>query len=171
MAEANASAGGAASGLEPGESTPATRKRLGGAALRTFDGIADAWGLTTAQRRAVMGQPAPATYHAWLRKARSGHPVAPPLDVLLRVSAVLGIYKDLQILFPDDEAQRAWLLAPNAGNLFGGQAPIALITSGTQDGLMLVRRYLDAWRGGRFAAPVGAVDDSAALTESDIVFV
>ena len=58
------------------------------------------------------------------------------------------------------------------GPVFGGQAPLSLIASGTQDGLMLVRRYLDAWRGGSFAAPVPGFDDVVApLTDGDLAFV
>jgi hypothetical protein len=50
--------------------------------------------------------------------------------------------------------------------------PLALITCGTQDGLMAVRRHLDAWRGGRFAAPVPGFDEAAPpLNDADFVFV
>jgi hypothetical protein len=37
--------------------------------------------------------------------------------------------------------------------LFGGQPPLALVTSGTLDGLMPVRRFLDAARGGLYMPP------------------
>jgi hypothetical protein len=46
----------------------------------------------------------------------------------------------------------AWLKKPHDAPVFGGQPPLNLLTSG----LMLVRRYLDAWRGGVFAAPNAA---------------
>ncbi len=59
----------------------------------------------------------------------------------------------------------------NNGPVFGGQAPLALIVSGTQDGLIQVRRYLDTWRGGNFAALVPCFDDVVApLSDSDLVF-
>ena len=44
------------------------------------------------------------------------------------------------------------------------------MTAGTQDGLMLVRRYLDGMRGGVFAAPNAADADFKPLTDDDIVF-
>jgi hypothetical protein len=90
----------------------------------------------------------------------------------MRISAVLGIYKALGILFPRESDADRWLRSENRDLVFGGQSPLALIVSGTQDGLILVRRYLDAWRGGRFATPLAGFDDAAApLSENDLVFV
>ena len=46
-----------------------------------------------------------------------------------------------------------------------------LITSGDQDALRSVRRYLDAWRGGIFAPPVPNFDDAVKpLADDDLVF-
>ena len=91
---------------------------------------------------------------------------------LIRISAVLGVYKALKIIFPRDEDAARWLRSSNTGPVFGGQAPLVLITSGTQDALMLVRRYLDAWRDGTFAGPVPGFDDVAApLSDADLAFV
>lgn len=91
-----------------------------------------------------------------------------PVDGLLRISAVLGIHKALMILFSTDHEALAWLLGPHDAPTFGGQAPMALLTSGTQDGITLVRRYLDAFRGGTFAAP-NAIDQGVApYTDDDI---
>lgn len=94
------------------------------------------------------------------------------MDELLRISVVLGIYKGLKIIFArDDEAVR-WLRSPNSGPVFGGQTPLALITSGTQDALLLVRRYLDACRGGTFAAPIPGFDDAIGpMSDHDLAFV
>jgi hypothetical protein len=48
---------------------------------------------------------------------------------------------------------------------------MALLTSGTQDGILLVRRYLDAWRGGQAAAPVpGAAFEQTPILDQDLVF-
>ncbi len=51
------------------------------------------------------------------------------------------------------------------------QPPLSLLANGTQDGLMLVRRYLDAWRGGLFAAPNAADRNFAPYSDDDIVIV
>jgi hypothetical protein len=42
------------------------------------------------------------------------------------------------------EDEGAWLKKPHDAPVFGGQSPMNLVTNGTQDGLMLVRHYLDA---------------------------
>jgi len=147
------------------------RRRLGGPGLRSFLAIAERWGLGEAERMRVLGQPGRSTYFGWLAKARSGVDLTLPVDTLIRISALLGIYQALKILFPDDADAYKWLISDNAGPLFGGQPPMALITSGTQDGMMLVRRHLDAWRGGLFAAPLPGFDDQVApLGTSDIVW-
>lgn len=157
--------------VEIGRLDSAERRRVSGPGLRTLLNIADSWGLSEADRLKVLGMPGRSTYHSWVAKARGGVTLTLPLDTLLRISAVLGVYKALQIIFPREPDRTAWLRSPNQGPAFGGQPPLALITSGTQDGIMLVRRYLDAWRGGMFAAPVPGFDEGAsAIADDDIVF-
>jgi hypothetical protein len=150
---------------------PKARERLGAPALRTFAAIAEHWGLSESQRLSILGFPGRSTYHYWLAKARDGKRVLLPVDTLLRLSAVLGIHKGLRILLGRAEDETAWLEKPHDAPVFGGQPPIDLVTSGTQDGLMLVRRYLDAWRGGVFAAPNAADRDFAPYSDEDIVIV
>lgn len=150
---------------------PSKRERLGAPGLRSFAQIAELWGLSESQRLSVLGFPGRSTYHQWLAKARERQKIVLPVDTLLRISAVLGIHKGLRILFGREEDERAWLTKPHDAPLFGGQPPLALVANGTQDGLLLVRRYLDAWRGGIFAAPNAADRDFAPYTDDDIVVV
>ena len=157
--------------LDTARFAPANRRRLSGPGMRAFLGIADLWGLSEAQRLLVLGLPARSTYHAWARAARGGAGVTLPVDTLLRISAVLGIHKALRILFPTEAEAAAWLRGAHAAAPFGGQAPLALVTGGTQDGLMAVRRFLDAARGGLFMAPNAADRDAAPLTDADITIV
>ena len=147
------------------------RTRMSAPALRTFANIAEQWGLSERDRLAVVGQPGRSTYHGWLAKAQDGADICLPLDTLLRISAVLGVYKALKLIFVRDGEDLAWLNAPNGGSTFGGQAPRALLTSGTQDGILQVRRYLDAWRGGGASAPLAGADfEHAPIEDDDIVF-
>lgn len=145
-------------------------RSLGGPGLRTFLNIVDAWGLSEPETLLVLGRPGRSTFYGWAAKARNGGSVSLPLDVLLRISAVLGIHKALRILFDDSAQAVAWLRSPHEGLVFGGQPPMSLVTSGTQDGLLTVRRYLDAWRGGLFASPDARVDGAEPITDDDIVF-
>lgn len=157
--------------LTPERFSPENRERLSGAALRTFVNIAMTWDLSERQKLMLLGMPARSTFHQWLAKAEQHRPIKLPVDTLLRISAVLGIYKALRIIFADEGEGTRWLQSPNKAPCFGNQAPMALIICGTQDGLLLVRRYLDAFRGGRFAAPTEAAFENEPWGADEIVIV
>jgi hypothetical protein len=149
---------------------PANRRRLSAPALRTFASLADLWGLSEEQRRLVLGYPSRSTYHNWMRIAREHGDVTLDVDALTRLSAIFGIHQALGVLFADDAEALAWLRGPHQAPVFGGQPPLALVTSGSLDGLMLVRRFLDAARGGHYMAP-NAIDATFAPTQDhDIVW-
>lgn len=156
--------------LDASRFTSANRRRLSGPAMRSFVAIADLWSLTQEERLLVLGLPSRSTYYGWVRAARDGDDMTLPTDTLLRISAVLGIHKALRILFASEQDGIGWLRGPHAALPFGGQPPIALLLGGTQDGLMLVRRFLDAARGGLFMPPDATDDRTAALSDEDIVF-
>jgi hypothetical protein len=145
------------------------RKRLSGPALRTFGAIADLWKLTEAERLLVLGLPPRSTYYGWLKSARAHHELTLPLDTLLRISAVLGIHKALRILFETEPEGVEWLRGPHDGLVFGGKPPLALVTGGTQDGLLIVRRFLDAARGGLYMEPNATDNAFEPYTEADII--
>lgn len=147
---------------------PRQRKEVSAPGLRAFLAIADLLHLSEKQRLAVLGQPSRSAYYAWVKKAQNGETLVLPLDTLLRVSALLGIHKALSILFRDSDQALVWLKGAHAGLPFSGQAPLDLVVSGTQDGLMTVRRYLDAWRGGEPQGPVPA--DMEVVTSEALVF-
>jgi len=91
------------------------------------------------------------------------------VDVLLRISAVLGIHGALQVLHADERQGVAWLRTPHRAPVFGGKPPMALVTSGTQDGLLTVRRFLDAARGGLYMEPNAVDCDFTPYANADIV--
>ena len=161
---------GAGNGLDAAWRAPETRRRLSGPALRTFLAIADLWSLSEEQRRLVLGYPPRSTFHNWMKLARTLEPVTLDIDVLLRLSALFGIHQALGVLYATPAEQRAWLTSPHQAPAFGGQSPIALVTSGTQDGLLLVRRFLDAARGGLYMPPNAADVAAPPLGDADIVF-
>src|SRR3546814_20290145 len=92
---------------------PANRRHLSAPALRTFLAIADLWRLTEEQRRLVLGYPSRSTYHNWCRQARAHGPFTLDVDVLTRISAVIGIHQALGVLFPDAHAGVEWPRGPN----------------------------------------------------------
>ena len=123
---------------------PDVRRRMSGPALRTFFNIAAAWGLSVNEQRALLGWPAPSTYH----KYKAGKAATLGYDMLMRISLVIGIYKALHILYPEPQLADRWVGLPNSNPLFGGRTPLELMTGAGMDGLHQVRRLLDGRRGG-----------------------
>lgn len=155
-------------GLERYE--PANRRRLSAPALRTFITLVERWGLNEEQRRLLLGYPSRSTYHNWIKIAREQGMVTLDVDVLTRLSALFGIHQALGVLYGDEAATIAWLRTPHGAPTFGGQTPLALMTGAGLDGLLQVRRFLDAARGGIYMAP-NAIDAAFAPTEdADIVW-
>ena len=112
---------------------PANRRRLSAPALRTFLAIADLWGLTGEQRLLILGYPSRSTYHKWCKQAREHGDFTLDVDVLTRISTVLGIHQGLGILFPTEQLGVEWLRTPHNAIIFGRRPPIHLATSGSQD--------------------------------------
>ena len=113
------------------------------AALKGFFFIAERWGLDTREQLALLGQPPRSTFFTWKKGAKA------PLsqDTLERISYLLGIWKALRILIPDDRQAQAWVRKPNGNPLFEGAAPIERLTRGRILDLADVRRLLDGRRG------------------------
>ena len=122
---------------------PEVRRRLSAPALRAFFNIARTWQLTVAEQRALLGWPPSSTFH----KYKSGDPGPLSFDTLTRISLVLGVYKALQILYPEQAFADRWIRMPNANPLFAGRSPIAFLADAGLDGLFHVRRLLDSRRG------------------------
>ncbi len=101
--------------VAPQDMGPSHRKRLSGPGLRSFLAIADLWGLSEKDRLAVLGQPSRSAYYGWVRKAQDGAELTLGVDVLLRISAVLGIHKALAIFFTIPPRPCAGYAAPIAG--------------------------------------------------------
>ena len=116
---------------------------LGGPALRTFFRLAELWNLRIAEQRKLLGDPPESTFYKWKRQQDG----VLGRDTLERISYLLGIYKALQILFPDPAQADAWLHKPNQSALFGGHSAIERMLSGNVADLYVVRQYLDAQRG------------------------
>lgn len=123
--------------------TAPSRRDLAGPALRAFFNIARKWGLSADQERRLLGSPGRSTYFRWKKE----HAGAVPHDVIERISYILGIYKALHILFPDEAQADGWVKRPNDGPLFGGRSALERMLGGQVADLYVVRQYLDAQRG------------------------
>lgn len=119
------------------------RRDLTGPALRAFFQIADRWQLTTEQERCLLGNPPRSTYFRWKRELDG----SVTQDVLERISYLLGIYKALHILFPNDQQADGWVHRANTAALFGGRSALDRMLGGQVADLYVVRQYLDGQRG------------------------
>ena len=129
------------------QARPATsidRKGLSGPALRTFFRIADLWSLSVDEQMTLLGLMARSTFFKWKKDPNT----VLPKDTLERISYILGVYKALQILLPDERAADEWVRRPNAAPPFGGRSALDRMLSGHVADLFVVRQYLDAQRGG-----------------------
>jgi Protein of unknown function (DUF2384) len=123
---------------------PQVRRRMSGPAMRAFFNIASLWQLQGEEQRALLGWPAASTFF----KYKAGDVSTLSYDMLMRISLVLGIYKDLHVLYPEPDLANRWVRLPNNNAMFGGRPALTLMTEGGIDGLYQVRRLLDGRRGG-----------------------
>jgi hypothetical protein len=123
---------------------PKTRRQMSGPAMRAFFQIAEAWRLANRDQIALLGWPPESTFF----KYKSGVSGILSYDALTRISLLLGIYKDLHILYPDENLADRWVQLPNSNPLFGGNPALQLMIDSGIDGLYQVRRLLDGRRGG-----------------------
>jgi uncharacterized protein (DUF2384 family) len=119
-----------------------TKAKKNSIALKAFFGITQKWKLSGEQERVLLGIPR-ATFYRWKQQLDGSltH------DTLERISYILGIYKALRILLPDENTANNWLHKPNTAPLFGGHSALEKLMQGRVVDLSDVRRYLDAERG------------------------
>jgi hypothetical protein len=124
-------------------SVEADRARLSRVALRAYKRLVERWELTGQQAAALID----VSTSTWERLKQEGRDKSLSQDQLTRISALVGIYKGLHLLFADDMADR-WLKLDNKGPLFARMSPIESMMKGGIPQMLEVRRYIDAVRGG-----------------------
>lgn len=112
-------------------------------ALKAYANIADRWDLSLREAAAL----ADMSESTWKRARKPGFSGQLTHDQLLRLSAITGIYKALEIYFSEPIAGR-WIKLPNKGPEFEGARPIDVMVEGGLPKILRVRSYLDALRGG-----------------------
>lgn len=111
-------------------------------ALKAFFGITHKWQLSNHEEQVLLGAKE-ATYYRWKR----GEVGTLSADTMERISYILGIYKALRILLPNEKMAHDWIKKPNKAPLFGGKSALDKLLVGRVVDLADVRRYLDAERG------------------------
>lgn len=112
-------------------------------ALKAFARIAEAWSLTLQEAAAL----ADMTVSTWKRAKAPGFNGDLTRDQMLRLSALVGLYKSLELYFDRPIATR-WVKLPNRGPEFDGRRPIDAMIEGGLPKIIRVRTYVDALRGG-----------------------
>ena len=106
--------------------------------------LLDHWQLSTEDQAALLG--IATSNRAALSNYRSGKPIGTSRDQYERVGHLLGIHKNLRLLFPQnrDLAYR-WMSTRNRA--FDHRTPVEVVKEWGFAGLLMVRAYLDRARG------------------------
>ena len=124
-------------------SAESDRARLSKVALTAYKRLVEHWGLTGQQAAALLD----VSTSTWERLKQERKEKSLSQDQLTRISALVGIYKGLHLLFADKMADR-WPSLDNKGPLFARMSPIESMIRGGIPQMLEVRRYVDAVRGG-----------------------
>lgn len=119
-----------------------TRERLSQSAVDGFFAIMDKWEIPIERAGELLGGMPRSTVYKLKSAAGTLRQ-----DELTRISYIVGIYKALQILLPDELADR-WVTQPNDNPLFRGQTPVDYMVRAGIPGLQQVRSLLDAEQAG-----------------------
>ena len=124
-------------------SRDADRVRLSKVALKAYRRLVEQWGLTGQQAAALLD----VSLSTWERLKQDEKGKALSQDQMTRISALVGVFKGLHLLFADDMADR-WPSLGNKAPLFAHMSPIESMIRGGIPQMLEVRRYVDAVRGG-----------------------
>jgi uncharacterized protein (DUF2384 family) len=124
-------------------SRTADRARLSKVALKAYRRLVEQWSLTGQQAAALLD----VSTSTWERLKQDGHDKPLNQDQMTRISALVGVYKGLHLLFADDMADR-WPRLDNKGPLFARMSPVESMIRGGIPQMLDVRRHIDAIRGG-----------------------
>jgi Protein of unknown function (DUF2384) len=115
-----------------------------GALAKMVMALLDHWKLTTEEQAMLLG--IATSNRAALTRYRKGEPIGTSRDQLERVGHLLGIHKNLRLLFPQnrDLAYR-WMSTRNKA--FDNLTPVEIVKDWGFAGLLMLRAYLDRARG------------------------
>jgi uncharacterized protein (DUF2384 family) len=117
--------------------------RIAGVAAKAYVRVIEAWKLRNEDAAELIA----VSPRTWSRMKAHGWSGRLSQDQLMRVSAIVGLYKALHLYFSDELADR-WVTLDNTGPAFAGKAPAEKMIDGGLPAIMETRDYLDALRGG-----------------------
>ena len=128
----------------PDLSLEAKRAELSPAAVEAFLRLSGIWRLTAKQSLALLGEGSERT---WFRIKAGKWDGVLSQDSLTRVSALVGLYKGLHLLFSDPLADE-WVRRANTEQIFENLSPLDFMIAGGIPAMLRTRGYIDALRGG-----------------------
>jgi hypothetical protein len=115
-----------------------------GALAKMVMALLDHWNLSTEDQAALLG--IASSNRAALSNYRSGKPIGTSRDQYERVGHLLGIHKNLRLLFPQNRnLVYQWMSTRNKA--FDNLTPVEVVKEWGFAGLLMVRGYLDRARG------------------------
>lgn len=120
------------------------RARLTPAAIDGMVRLSGLWRLTGAESCALLGDVSERT---WFRMKKGEWSGALSQDALTRISALIGIFKGVRLLFSEPMSEE-WIKLANKGPLYGGRRPVDMMIEGGIPKMLEMRRHVDALRGG-----------------------
>ncbi len=120
------------------------RERLSPSAIKVFFNIMDKWSIKDADARDLLGGVSNGVFY----EMKKNPDRVLDVDRLARISLLVGIFKSLNILYPEELAD-AWVTLPNRNRLFGGGTPLSYMSRGGLAAMLTLRRLVDARRGGQ----------------------
>lgn len=124
-------------------SSKTERERLSRSALKAFFNIMEKWQVRDEDARLLLGGISNGPFY----EMKKDPDKVLDADKLTRISYLIGIFKALNILYSEKLAD-AWVRLPNTNRIFGGQTPLSHMIRGGIGAMDIVRRLLDARRGG-----------------------
>ena len=115
-----------------------------GALAKMVMKLLEHWQLSTEDQAALLGLAN--NNRAALTRYRTGDAIGPSRDQYERVGHLLGIHKNLRLLFPHNrDLVYAWMSTRNRA--FDNRTPVEVIREWGFAGLLMVRAYLERTRG------------------------
>ena len=115
-----------------------------GALAKMVMTLLEHWKLSTEDQAALLGLAA--SNRAALARYRKGEAIGSSRDQYERVGHLLGIHKNLRLLFPQNrELAYRWMTTRNRA--FDNLTPVEVVRQWGFAGLLMVRAYLDRARG------------------------
>lgn len=120
------------------------RKRLSASSLILFFNMMKTWKVRDEDAKLLLGGVSNGPFYEMKKNPRDK---VLDVDQMFRVSYLLGIFKAINILHSQELADE-WVTLPNSNTLFGGKTPLQFMIAGGLPAMQIVRRLLDARRGG-----------------------